>query len=110
MDNSKPFARALARAIRNDGGGAPPAEPQTATGGPDDDEPWWRKWLWNISERLSAHDEALAASNTIFGCYEERIVALEAKIAEIERKPAAKRIEHQRDSRGQVLRSIVTDG
>jgi hypothetical protein len=56
------------------------------------------------------HDEALASADTIFGAYEERIVALEGRLAELERRPAAKRIEHQRDGTGKVLRSIVTDG
>jgi hypothetical protein len=43
------------------------------------------------------------------GCYEARIVELEAKIAALEARPAARTVEHQRDSAGKVLRSIVVD-
>jgi hypothetical protein len=110
MDNPKAFARAVSRTIRNDGGAPPAAPPQTSTGGPDDDRPWWEKWLYNVNERLEMHDAALAASDTIFGVYEARILDLETKIAALEKKPAAKRVEHQRDASGKVLRSIVIDG
>jgi hypothetical protein len=110
MEDPKILARALARAIRNDGGGAPPpAAPATPTGGPDEDRPWWEKYIYGVNERLQMHDEALASADTIFGAYEERIVALEARLAAVEKKPAARAVEHIRDSRGKVVRSVVHD-
>jgi hypothetical protein len=111
MDNPKDFARVLARALRNEGGsGAPPAPPQTTpTGGPDDDRPWYEKWIYGVNDRLAAHDEAFSSVETICGAYEARIDALETRLAELERKPAARTVEHVRDSAGKVLRSIVVD-
>jgi hypothetical protein len=112
MDDPKEFARVPARALRNDGGGsgAPPAAPpQTSTGGPDEDRPWWEKWILGINDRLSAHDEALASADQIFECYEQRVIALEARLAALEKKPAARAVEHVRDSHGAVIRSVIVD-
>jgi hypothetical protein len=45
----------------------------------------------------------LAQRVRIFAAYEDRIVALEAMVADLQARPAARVVEHQRDSHGQVV-------
>lgn len=109
MDNPREFARVLARAIRNEGGGAPPAAPAQTTTGPEDHS-WIERWLARIDERLAVHDELFNATEHICAVYETRIVALEAKLEELQKKPAARAVEHVRDSHGAVIRSLLIEG
>jgi hypothetical protein len=87
--NTKAFARAVARAL---GQQAPAQAPPAPSPVCEEERP-----------------DVFMAIHNLFELQDRRIDELERRIAELEAKPAARSIEHVRDSNGQVIRSVVLE-
>jgi hypothetical protein len=97
MESPRTFAKAVARSLVSNGSApAAPAQPASP----------WVKWSEAIVADLAENHEAFVAISQIFEDQEQRMAALERRIAELEKKPAARTVEHIRDSAGLVTRSI----
>ena len=105
MGDPQIHARALGRTLA-DGGETPQPKPNP-----------WVEWSGGVNNHLAAldarldyHGTAFEAIERVFENYQKRIAKLEARVAELLAKPAARSVEHIRDSAGQVIRSVVIDG
>ena len=67
------------------------------------------RWLEAVNARFGSIDEGFSAIDEIFETSERRIAALEARIVALEAKPALRTVEHQRDSNGEIIRSILLE-
>jgi hypothetical protein len=90
MDDPKSLARAITRALAQQA--APSPSPPAPLPASDAERP-----------------DVFAAIYDLFVQQDERIDALERRIAELEARPAARSIEHIRDASGAVIRSVVLE-
>jgi hypothetical protein len=101
MDDPKSVARAVTRALATTAPAAP-AKPDNAAA-PEGD---WFNPSW-MAERLAGIDAGFNAANGLFEQVFGEIERLQAKIADLEKKP--REVIHERDAAGNVIRSLLVD-